>query len=76
MVIALVMFRPWRAEGLAAFAAWFPLSAGGFLWVGGERFLSRSVPVWPAAPARGFLAWFYLGLIVQALAVQAVGWPW
>ncbi|WP_159104608.1 hypothetical protein [Plantactinospora sp. BB1] len=74
--IALVMFRPWRAEGLAAFAAWFPLSAGGFLWAGGERFLSRSVPVWPTAPARGFLAWFYLGLIVQALAVQEVGWPW
>ncbi|MFK3982405.1 hypothetical protein ACI2K4_18745 [Micromonospora sp. NPDC050397] len=72
--IALLSFEPWRVDGVAAFAAWLPLSAVGFLWMGGERFLSRAAAVWPPAPPMGFLAWFYLGLFVQALATQPVGW--
>lgn len=72
--IALLSFEPWRVEGVAAFASWLPLSAVGFLWMGGERFLSRAVPVWPPSPPMGFLAWFYFGLFVQALATQPIGW--
>jgi 4-hydroxybenzoate polyprenyltransferase len=75
-LLAALTFRPWTAAGIAAFAAWLPFSAAAFVWIGGRRFLSRAAPAWPAASAMGFLAWFYLGLLAQSLAVQDVGWSW
>lgn len=73
-MLALLLFTPWQIAGVAAFAAWLPFSAVGFLWRGAERFLTRATPVWPSAPAMGFLAWFYLGLVVQVGATAPVVW--
>jgi hypothetical protein len=75
-LLTLLVFEPWTAAGVAAFAAWLPYSAAGFVWTGGRRFLTRATTAWPARAAMGFLAWFYLGLLVQSLAVQPLGWTW
>ncbi|MCK9902037.1 hypothetical protein CC117_23285 [Parafrankia colletiae] len=71
-----VVLRPWEVSGPALPAAWLPLTALGFVWMGARRFRAAGATVWPAALGMGFLAWFYLGLTVQSLAVGTVDISW
>ncbi|MFI0778063.1 hypothetical protein [Streptomyces sp. NPDC021212] len=67
--LALAVVQPWEQDGPALLAGWLPLTALGFLWVGGERFASLRTPTWPPGPAMGYLAWLYLSLFAAALTV-------
>ncbi|RDG35596.1 hypothetical protein [Streptomyces corynorhini] len=62
-----VVTRPWTADGPEALAAWLPLAAWAYVWVGAERFLAGRTTTWPPVPAMGFIACLYLGLVVSAL---------
>jgi 4-hydroxybenzoate polyprenyltransferase len=71
MAVATVItvVAPWSVHGVAAFAAWVPVSAAAFVWQGAEQFVTLRRPTWPPLPAMGFLAWLYGGLFVAALFV-------
>jgi hypothetical protein len=66
---ALVLFRPWRPDGGDAVAAWLPYAAVSFPALGAWWFFARHRPSRPVWPAMGFIVFFYLALIVQALAI-------
>jgi len=68
--VALVLLRPWRVAGDQAVTAWLPQVALLFPAAGGWRFFVRRRPAWPVLSAMGFIVVFYLGLIIQALAIR------
>jgi hypothetical protein len=67
--LELALFRPWRAGGAGAAAAWLLYSTLALPVLGGWQFFVRRRPSWPAPPAMCFVLFSYLALVVQAAAL-------